>query len=253
MLSARPSCRSCTLNLNDLNWTKHDGLHLHHDSTIPRPPMHLRLGHQRSGSDRRVLLDLSNYVMAFSIVAASTPRSMIPRPPMALSPMSINASGQITGCFAAAVDRWFGFLYSGGSYTTFDHPSISHQTAPYSTTAVSIDNLGQITGYYLDGGYRLVLSTTTAITVFFIAAAPTPRSKVLGPPSAPFPTASTRLARSQVITRRHRLMAFSIAAAPTPPSTIPWPPAAPFREHQDHLGQIVGYYDDVSGRRWLSL
>ena len=66
--------------------------------------------------------------------------------------LAINDSGQMVGTFYGADSRWHGFFLSGveGTYTQIDAPGVSY--APYAGLYVtSINNLGQLAGYYEDG------------------------------------------------------------------------------------------------------
>src|SRR5436190_16421252 len=64
-------------------------------------------------------------------------------------PLGINDAGQVVGIFDLPIifSTYYGFLYSGGSYTTLNDPS---STAPNGsgTFAYSINAFGQIVGYY---------------------------------------------------------------------------------------------------------
>ena len=57
----------------------------------------------------------------------------------------INNGGQIVGSYTASNGNGYGFLYSGGTYTTIDDPLASGFTA-----AQGINSTGQIVGYYND-------------------------------------------------------------------------------------------------------
>src|SRR5262245_28069587 len=64
-------------------------------------------------------------------------------------PLGINDAGQVVGIFDLPIifSTYYGFLYSGGSYTTLSDPS---STAPNGsgTFAYGINASGQIVGYY---------------------------------------------------------------------------------------------------------
>jgi probable HAF family extracellular repeat protein len=57
----------------------------------------------------------------------------------------INSAGQIVGEYHDASNHQHGFLYSGGTFTTFDDPLGTRGTSAY-----GINNAGQIVGAYTD-------------------------------------------------------------------------------------------------------
>ena len=67
-------------------------------------------------------------------------------------PLGINDAGQVVGIYQAPIifSTYYGFLYSGGSYTTLSDPS---STAPNGsgTFAYGIKTSGQIVGEYESG------------------------------------------------------------------------------------------------------
>src|SRR5205807_504414 len=65
------------------------------------------------------------------------------------SAQDINDVGQVVGYYAGlynGVGGTYGFLYSGGTYTTLDVPAGTGHTFAY-----GINNAGQIVGYYIAG------------------------------------------------------------------------------------------------------
>ncbi|MDG4551172.1 MAG: hypothetical protein P9F19_17525 [Candidatus Contendobacter sp.] len=84
---------------------------------------------------------------------------------------SINDSGQVTGSYCNVVDKGgchgsHGFVYSGDTFTTFDVPDATH------TEPSSINNGGQVAGYYLNGsGYHGFLYSNGMITKFDVPGA----------------------------------------------------------------------------------
>src|SRR2546426_1157699 len=62
----------------------------------------------------------------------------------------INDTGQIVGWYEDGSGGLHSFLYSGGTYTTLDHP-----LATGYTVATGINNKGQIVGYYANGSSSL--------------------------------------------------------------------------------------------------
>jgi probable HAF family extracellular repeat protein len=65
-------------------------------------------------------------------------------------PLGINDAGQVVGIYQAPIigSTYYGFLYSGGSYTTLSDPSSTALNGS-GTFAYGINASGQIVGYYL--------------------------------------------------------------------------------------------------------
>src|SRR5437868_5965831 len=132
-------------------------------------------------------------------------------------PLGINDAGQVVGIFDLPIifSTYYGFLYSGGSYTTLSDPS---STAPNGsgTFAYSINAFSQIVGYYRGRTGNNEGSSTVA--------APGPPSTILLPPSPLSPQALTPRARSWgVFEITAAITASSTAAVFTQPSTVPKP------------------------------
>src|SRR5437764_15079995 len=99
-------------------------------------------------------------------------------------PLGINEAGQVVGIFDLPIifSTYYGFLYSGGSYTTLSDPS---STVPNGsgTFAYSINAFGQFVGNYRGRtGYNDGCSTV---------AAPEQPLTILLPPSILSPPAFT--------------------------------------------------------------
>ena len=57
--------------------------------------------------------------------------------------MALNDSGQVAGYYNDDTGQ-LGFLYSNGKYTTIENPSTTQNV----TGVASINNLGEVVGYY---------------------------------------------------------------------------------------------------------
>jgi uncharacterized membrane protein len=73
-----------------------------------------------------------------------------------------------SGITSIATDNSHGFLYSGGTYTTVDHPSAT------GTQLLGINASGQIVGYYVDnnGNYQSFLDSGGTFTTLAAPSAP---------------------------------------------------------------------------------
>jgi probable HAF family extracellular repeat protein/VCBS repeat-containing protein len=73
--------------------------------------------------------------------------------------LDINNSGQIIGTYWDSTSQVQGFLYSNGTFTTLDHPDAAGGTIPQ-----SINDLGQVTGYYGGIGFLYDQGTYTSFS-----------------------------------------------------------------------------------------
>jgi probable HAF family extracellular repeat protein len=65
------------------------------------------------------------------------------------SPVGINSSGQVVGCYSDSSNINHGFLWSGGQLTTIDHPAPTNGTG-----MVAINDSGEALGYYIDSSWQ---------------------------------------------------------------------------------------------------
>ena len=71
-----------------------------------------------------------------------------------LAPFGVNEGGQISGVYTDAAHADHGFVLSGGSFTSFDHPQAdgSRAFAVAGTDGAGINNGGQVAGGYAKAG-----------------------------------------------------------------------------------------------------